>query len=99
MRLIHIEVPAQPPDHNRPTAAKSSKSAASWSACSSASSLTPSATLPARNQALPLRAFAKFLDPLLDVILIAAAKILRAPLRPGDAHRLRRAVRTRPVHR
>ena len=76
MRLIHVEVSAQPPDRDRPTAAKSSRPAASRSACPSACPLTAGATLPAGNQSLPLRALAKFLDPLLDIIFIAAAKIL-----------------------
>ena len=50
-------------------------------------------------QQVALRAIAKFLNALLNVILAAAAKILRAPLRSGDAHGFGRAFRPGTVER
>src|SRR5260370_9893658 len=43
--------------------------------------------------AFTLRAVAKFLNAILQIAFAAAAKVLRAPLRSGNAYRFRRAFR------
>src|SRR6266478_6173323 len=82
MRLIDIEIARQAHDHGS-TAARATKTTAG-TALSSALQST----------AFPLRAVAKFLNAFLNIVLAAAAKILCASLRSGDAHRLRRAFRS-----
>src|SRR6266478_1203852 len=83
MRLIDIEIARQAHDHGS-TAARATKTTAG-TALSSALQST----------AFPLRAVAKFLDALLNIVLAATAKILCASLRSGDAHGFRRT-RHRP---
>src|SRR5579864_8730453 len=85
MRLIDVEVARQPRNHNRPSG-KTTETASARAA-------------PLQTAAFALRAFAKFLDALLNFVLAAAAKILRAPLRSADAHGFRRAFRSRAVER
>src|ERR1700693_3238566 len=88
MRLVDVESSGQPHDTDASsTAATSSGTAASRAA-------TLQATAP-----FALHPFAKFLDALLQVILIAVPKILGATLRSADADRFGGAFRAGSVHR
>src|ERR1700694_3575352 len=82
MRLIDVEVARQPRNHDR-SAAKTAGTSAR------AASLSPTLASALQPAAFALRAVAKLLNALLNVVLAAAAKILRAALRSGDAHAFR----------
>src|ERR1700730_9771384 len=81
VRLIDVEIAWYARNHDGPTARTTGTTASAW----------PSAL---QTTAFALRAVAKLLNALLNVVLAAAAKILRAPLRSSDTHGLRRSVGT-----
>src|SRR5260370_15113161 len=79
MRLIDIQIARQARTHDR-----SATHATETTATRAAALQIPAFTL---------RAVAKFLNAILQIAFAAAAKVLRAPLRSGNAYRFRRAFR------
>jgi len=57
----------------------------------------PASAAPETTAAFALHAIAKLLDAILQILFAPAAKVLRATLRPTDAHRLRWSFRSRSV--
>ncbi len=83
MGLIYVKTLRQAPERKNSSAARPSAGTA------------PETT--SAEQAFALRALAKLLDALLQFILVAGTKILRAALRAADAHRFRWGVRSRAI--
>src|SRR6202171_1416659 len=83
VRLIDVEAFWHPAQDDHPAAG-------------SAEAAAPAA--PETTAAFPLRAIAKLLNPLLQILFAPSAKVLRPPLCSANAHRLRRSLRSRSVH-
>ncbi len=90
VRLIDVEVAAEPAHHDR--------SSATWTTRSARTSSSSCRRATERGIAFTLRALAKFLNPLLKILFAAIAKILAASLRSRDVHGFRGKIGSGATH-